>query len=186
MKKILIAVDVQNGFVKTDYAEETFKYIRRLMEKRLFDEVIATQYWNEEGSIICRLMNWHDLCTEEEQALRPEISPYVDHITRKNTFSSMNEETTELLKKINGGSLPELVFVLGFDTECCVLATATDLFEMGVRPLVLTRYCGSHDGDVYHKAGIISMDHLIGPDFLIEETINCESDLDEIIERVMR
>lgn len=180
MNNILILVDVQNGFVKTPYAEESFTRICDLLERKIFDTVIATKYWNEEGSIIWRLMDWKDLCTEEEQDLRPEIKPYVDYITTKNTYSSMNDEMISLLKKLSSGALPEHVFVLGYDTECCVLATAADLFELGVRPLVLTRYCGSHDGEKYQQAGIISMEHLIGPKFLIDERLETRQDVERI------
>ena len=185
MKNIIILVDIQNGFVKTEYAEESFKRVEDLMKRELFDVVIATKYWNEEGSIICRLMDWHGLCTEEEQDLRPEIKEYVDHITEKNTFSSMTDEMKDLLREVNGGELPEHVFVIGYDTECCVLTTATDLFEMGVRPIVLTQYCGSHDGERYHQAGITSLEHLIGPKFLIVEKLETKEDVERIVERCM-
>ena len=185
MKNIIILVDIQNGFVKTEYAEESFKRVEDLMKRELFDVVIATKYWNEEGSIICRLMDWHGLCTEEEQDLRPEIKEYVDYITEKNTFSSMTGEMKDLLKEVNGGELPEHVFVIGYDTECCVLTTATDLFEMGVRPIVLTQYCGSHDGERYHQAGITSLEHLIGPKFLIGEKLETKEDVERIVERCM-
>ena len=50
MKNIIILVDIQNGFVKTEYAEESFKRVEDLMKRELFDVVIATKYWNEEGS----------------------------------------------------------------------------------------------------------------------------------------
>ncbi len=185
MKHILIMVDVQNGFVKSDYAEESFKKDMELMEKDLFDEVIATKYWNVEGSNIWKLMDWHDLCTEQEQAIRPEVADKVDHIIMKDTYSSVTPEMIALLEELNGGELPEHVFIYGFDTECCVLTTATDLFELGVRPLVLTDYCGSHDGPRYHDAGIISMEHLIGPDFLIEGAVESREDLDRIAETAM-
>ena len=92
----------------------------------------------------------------------------------------MNDEMISLLKKLSSGALPEHVFVLGYDTECCVLATAADLFELGVRPLVLTRYCGSHDGEKYQQAGIISMAHLIGPKFLIDERLETRQDVERI------
>ena len=84
------------------------------------------------------------------------------------------------------GRLPEYVFLLGFDTECCLLSTAADLFEMGVRPLVLTEYSGSHDGPKYHDAGIVAMEHLIGPNFLIEKNdIKCKEDIRTIVLDVM-
>ena len=47
----------------------------------------------------------------------------------------------------NNGLLPECVFIVGFDIECCVLMTAADLFENGIRPIVLTKYCGASGGE---------------------------------------
>ncbi|MCI8285201.1 MAG: cysteine hydrolase [Firmicutes bacterium] len=186
MKKIIILVDVQNGFVKTDYAEKSFAKIVDLLSHDLFDTVIATKYWNEPGSIISRFMDWYSLCTEEEQDLRPEIKKYVDHVVLKNTFSSMTAEMIELLKEVNDGKLPEYVFVLGFDTECCVLTTATDLFELGVRPILLAEYSGSHDGPKYHNAGLVSLEHLIGPKFIIkDDDIVTQEDIEKIIRNIM-
>ena len=98
----------------------------------------------------------------------------------------MTAEMYDLLRDLNDGELPDYVFVLGFDTECCVAMTATEMFESDIRPLVLTRYCGSHDGDKYHNAGLISMEHLIGPDFLIDDTIRTKKDLEIIVSQVMQ
>ena len=184
-KDILIIVDVQNGFTKK-FTVEKIPPIEDLLSRRVFDTVIATKYWNTLDSNISRLMGWKDLCTEEEQDLVPEIKPYVDYITTKNVYSGATLELVELLKKLNEGELPEYVFLLGFDTECCLLSTAADLFEMGVRPLVLTEYSGSHDGPKYHDAGIISMEHLIGPNFLITKNdIKSKKDIRDIVLDVM-
>lgn len=185
MKKILLMVDVQNGFVKTEYAEQSFARICDLMKRELFDVVIATKYWNQEGSPLTRFMDWHDMMTEKEQALRPEIADYVDYILEKETYSAVSADLLRLLWKVNGGSFPECVFVLGYDTECCVLTTATDLFEGGIRPVLLSDYCGSHDGAHYHEAGLLSLDHLIGPDLMIDGSIRTAEDLNRILFRVM-
>lgn len=185
IKKILMLVDVQNGFVKNAYAEKVLYRIVDLLERDLFDVVIASKYWNVKGSYLSRFMGWNELCTPEEQALRPEIEQYPQYRVEKDGYSSMTDEMVELLRSVNDGQLPEYVFTLGFDTECCVAMTATDMFEMGIRPLVLTRYSGSHDGDAYHNAGLISMDHLIGPDFLIDEELKTPEDVDRVLDRVM-
>ncbi len=185
MKNILIMVDVQNGFVKNEYSEIRLRRIEKLLGQRLFDLVIATKYWNRPGSFLSRFMGWNDLCTEKEQDLRQEVKEYADFVLLKDIYSSVNDEMLSLLRRECGGSDPEYVFILGFDTECCVLTTAVDFFESGIRPLVLTHYCGSHDGDRFHDAGIISMEHLIGPDFLIEDELKTREDLRNIIERVM-
>lgn len=185
MKNILLMVDVQNGFVKTPYAEHAFDRIVDLLSRNLFDEIIMTKYWNEKGSIISRFMGWNDMCTQREQELRPEVAKFVHHEISKDIYSSMTDEMYTLLSDLNGGQMPEYVFVLGFDTECCVAMTATEMFESDIRPLVLTQYCASHDGPKYHEAGLVSMEHLIGPDFLIDDTIKTKKDLQDIIDRVM-
>ena len=185
MKNILLVVDVQNGFVKNPYSERVLSRIVDLLSRNLFDEVIMTRYWNEHGSILSRFMGWNDLCTSQEQELRPEIAKFVHHELEKDIYSSMTAEMYDLLRELNEGELPEYVFLLGFDTECCVAMTATEMFESDIRPLVLTKYCGSHDGDIYHNAGLISMEHLIGPDFLIEDQLKTKNDVEAVISRVM-
>ncbi len=186
MKNILIMVDVQNGFVKNSYSDAVLNRIVDLLSRNLFDSVIATKYVNEKGSIISRFMGWNALCTEQEQALRPEIAKFAHRVLEKDIYSSMTDEMYEALKEANDGTLPEYVFVLGFDTECCVAMTATELFESDIRPFVLTEYCGSHDGDVYHNAGLVSMEHLIGPDFLVSGRLKSPEDRDQVIESIMK
>lgn len=45
---------------------------------------------------------------------------------------------------------------------------------------------GSHDGPKYHDAGIVAMEHLIGPNFLIEKNdIKCKEDIRTIVLDVM-
>ncbi|MDD6254444.1 MAG: isochorismatase family protein [Eubacteriales bacterium] len=185
MKNILIMVDVQNGFVKTPYAEHTLVRIEDLLQRNLFDEIIMTKYWNEKGSLISRFMGWNDMCSEHEQEIRPEVAKFIHHEITKDIYSSMTDEMYTMLSDLNGGTLPEYCFILGYDTECCVAMTATEMFESGIRPLVLTNYCGSHDGEKYHNAGIVSMEHLIGPDFLIDDTLHTKKDLQNVIDRVM-
>lgn len=185
MKNILMAIDLQNGFVKNHYSERTLDRIENLLSRNLFDEVIMTRYWNEKGSIISRFMGWNYMCDKKSQELRPEIAKFKHHEISKDIYSAMTDETYDLLKELNGGDLPEYVFLLGFDTECCVAMTATEMFESDIRPLVLTNYCGSHDGDKYHNAGLVSMEHLIGPDFLIDDTLRTREDLNRVVKRVM-
>ena len=186
MKNILLAVDVQNGFVKNPYSEKVLARSEDLLSRNLFDEVIMSRYWNEPGSILSRFMGWNDLCTPESQALRPEIAKFVHHEITKDIYSCMTSEMYDLLRDLNDGEMPGHVFLLGFDTECCVAMTAAEMFESDIRPLVLTRYCGSHDGEKYHNAGLVSMEHLIGPDFLIDGNIKTKKDLEDILSTIMQ
>ena len=66
-----------------------------------------------------------------------------------------------------------------------MLATATDLMELGIRPILLEKYCGASNGIAYHNAGIISMESLIGKHNIYREMISSASELDSIYEKAV-
>ena len=69
---------------------------------------------------------------------------------------------------------------MGADTDCCVLTTATTLFEHNIRPVVLTSYCASNGGDKSHEAGVLCMKRLIGKGQLVDIEIDKTTDINEI------
>ena len=81
---------------------------------------------------------------------------------------------------MNDGLLPDKVFVIGVDTDCCVLTTATGLFEHNVRPVVLSQYCNSNGGEESHKAGLLCMSRLIGKKQIYDHVITSAEMLKEI------
>ncbi len=178
MKKILIIVDVQNGFITTPELTEIEGRINTLISSSIFDSVIATVYENYENSNIIKLIGWNKLITANEQELKEVVKEKSDFVVRKRTYSALNDDLLDALRGANDGSLPECVYIAGVDTECCVLATATDLFEIGIRPIVLEKYCGASNGEQYHNAGIISMSSLIGRGNIYKELISSGADLD--------
>ncbi|MBQ8893515.1 MAG: nicotinamide-nucleotide amidohydrolase family protein [Clostridia bacterium] len=182
MKKILLVIDVQKGFITEKTGEQAKERIDALLRAELFDCVISTVYRNYENSPIVRLMGWDKLMTAEEQAVVGEAALRSDHFLEKTTYSACSGELLELLRRENGGSLPEHLFIAGVDTECCVLATATDLFEAGIRPLVLAQYCGASGGEEAHAAGLRSLCSLIGRNNLWEGLIRSAEDLNQAAE----
>ena len=71
-----------------------------------------------------------------------------------------------ILKSINN-NLSDKVYIVGFDTDGCVLATVFDLFEDGIRPIILADYCASTGGDEYNNAGIKVLQRLIGKNNIV-------------------
>lgn len=181
MKNFLLVIDIQAGFIVEGANDEAKARIDELLGAGIFDCVIATAYRNYENSPIIRLMGWDKLLTVEEQALVGETALRADHIVYKNTYSAYSDSLTALLRAENGGELPECVFVAGVDTECCVLMTAADLFEAGIRPVVLTGYCGASGGEEAHRAGIRSMGSLIGRNNLYDGVIGSKQELSDIL-----
>ena len=183
MKNILLIVDLQKGFLVAGANDMVKPRVDALLNAEVFDSVISTIYYNYEGSPIIRLMGWNKLKTAEEQEVVGLAATRSHHFLRKSTYSAYSNDLVELLRAENGGALPEWVFVVGVDTDCCVLATAADLFEAGIRPVVLTRYCGASGGEQAHLAGIRCLQSLIGPNNLYDEWIATKEDVAKALER---
>ncbi|MUG95065.1 isochorismatase family protein [Scytonema sp. UIC 10036] len=56
----------------------------------------------------------------------------------------------------------ERVFIVGIDTDMCVLKIAMDFFDIGVEPIVLTDCCASTAGLQAHLAGLAVLSRNIG------------------------
>lgn len=180
MKNIIIVVDMQNGFARYPQTIRLTEKIEKLLELRLFDEVIATKFYNGTNSIFEKLFNWKKLETPDEQALPDGIKKNITHVVDKTIYNCVNADFIQKLCQLNDGQYPQKVFVVGADTDCCVLTIATSLFEYNIRPVVLTQYCDSNGGPASHEAGITCMKRLIGEDQLYAECLNKDSDLSSI------
>ncbi len=167
MKKILIVVDVQKGFVNEN-TENTKNKIIELLNQNIFDLVISSKYKNIDGSNIEKFTGWTDLKDENSQAIIPEVEEKTNYIiTKTDAYSAYTKELINILKKELDGKMPEKVFICGLDTECCVLKTAVDFFEDGIKPIVLADYCFSSLGKNHHIAGLRSLESLIGNNNII-------------------
>lgn len=162
MKRILLIVDIQKGFISNKMTEEASQRIDTLLSLELFDSIIASRYVNYPDNPIVRLMGWNDFMTNEEQHFVGATAKTHDKVVEKTRYSAVTEELLAYLEEQNHGKCPEQIYLVGVDTECCVLSTAIDLFELGIRPIVLSHYCASTGGEAYHRAGILSLHHLIG------------------------
>lgn len=184
MENVLILVDVQNGFIHNSENQVMVQKLGQLVQAGIFDRTIATKYINTAGSNIIRLMGWTKLLSKEEQTIPDLIRNHVDYIDEKKLYSAYTESMCQYLLQENHGKYPEQVFLAGLDLGCCVLETATDFFEAGVRPFVLTSYCSCAGGPAYFDAAILCLKHLIGDHHLIEdEYIQSKSQLELIVEK---
>ena len=184
MKNILLVVDIQNGFISNEMTRAALSRIENLLQAEAFDAVIATKYRNYPGSPISRLMGWDLLTTDEEQELAGSVETYADRVVEKSHYSAVNDNLIQALTELNEGTLPEYLFVAGADTECCVLSSAADLFEKGIRPIVLSAYCGSSGGESFHHAGIITLRRLIGENNICCREIRSRSDIEDIVREI--
>lgn len=155
--KCLLVIDVQNGFVSTKTAFVVPR-ILELMETFKDEFIVATKFLNYEESPYRRFMGWERLTESPETDILPEVEEKAYLVLEKAIYSACKDKFCNLLA---AKGITE-VYLVGIDTDCCVLKTATDLFERGIRPIVLEHYCASNGGEESHEAALRVMERTIG------------------------
>lgn len=181
MKNILLVVDMQNGFARYEQTKELTNNIKKLLERKIFDVVIGTRFLNSDNSMYEKMFGWSKLKMENERAIPDELKKHMDYIEDKYIYNCVNSNFMQRLCQLNDGEVPKNIFIIGADTDCCVLTIATSLFENNIRPIVLTQYCNSNGGTESHLAGIRCLERLIGEKQLVEKEILSVEDLSEIL-----
>ncbi len=167
MKTCLFVVDIQNGFISIE-TSHTKQRIRKLLDANLFDYVIFSKFKNLPESPYRNILKWDNLTKPYEQELIKEIRPYANLVVEKGIYTVVNADTLRFIEEKN----IEVAFVLGIDTDCCVLKTAVDLFENNIRPFVLAYYSASNGGKASHHAALTVLSRLIGVNSVIEGPID--------------
>jgi|GEM_PF-169057 len=157
----LLLIDPQEEFVeRSDETRIVGQKICELLDQPVFPSTAVTRFRNREGSPHHEILGWHKMTNPEECELWGPILERVNgsdiRIIDKNGYSSA---TPEVLRSLKPG---QTVFLAGLDTDCCILATAIDLFEKGIRPVVLADFCGSSGGVEAHSAGLQALNRMIG------------------------
>lgn len=156
----LLIIDVQRGFIN-----EATQHIPAQVEalQHNFSHVIATRFINRAGGPHDKILGWKRFQPESpDTKLAFAPAPHVK-VIEKTKYSALNEAVYHELCH----TLIDRVFLAGLDTDACVLKTALDLFDMGVRPVILSDYCASHGGADLHESALSQLRRLIGAEHVI-------------------
>lgn len=165
MKNVLVVIDLQVGFIN-DKTIKVANNVRDLLDSGKYSAVIATKFTNMLGSSFDTFLGWKGMLEEEEKELLPFVEEYADCVISKCSYSCVNTNFIQSLIAFCG-SLPEEVTLVGVDTDACVLATAIDLFEMGIKPIIIEDCVGSSGGEECHEAGMLLLKRSIGKEQII-------------------
>ena len=135
MKNIII-VDMQQGFINKNnqhIIEKIFNYI----SNNKFDNIVYTKYINSPDSPFVKFLNYNAMCSEDEQKFVFDIFPNSMVITK--TGYGIDKNVIQDLKSKN---ITEIE-LCGTDIDACVLAIAFELFDNGIRPIILQNLCAS-------------------------------------------
>ncbi|MGD9986356.1 isochorismatase family cysteine hydrolase [Pseudonocardia sp.] len=159
---VLVVVDVQNGFI-TEHSQHVVPVIARLVQQWLDAgrDVVFTRYLNYDDSPFERVMGWSKLKESPEIDVVDDLEDLTHKVTAvidKRIYSLFNDEGIALAVSRRWTDM----FVCGIDTEVCVLKTAVDAFEHGIRAWLITDASASHSGDPAHRAGVLVAEKMIG------------------------
>jgi nicotinamidase-related amidase len=155
MSDPLIIVDVINEF--THHIPQR---IARLIQQGEYAPLLFTRFINAPDGPYQRLLNWCSCESEPEINIAPELEPWVkpERVFSKRGLCGMPDNLASYLRE----QRIERVFLVGIDTDMCVLKLAMDFFDMGIEPIVLTDCCASTAGLQAHLAGLAVLSRNIG------------------------
>jgi nicotinamidase-related amidase len=165
----LLVVDVQNCFLN-DFTRHVPGRIVALIERGAYAPILFTRFVNPPGGPYHRFLRWHDCAGEPGTNLAPELQPYVQggEIFTKPGYAGISDELAAFLVNERYSQIA----IAGIDTDMCVLKVAMDIFDLGIRPLVLTDCCASTAGLQTHLAGLAVLARNIGADQLLDAGLN--------------
>jgi len=162
MRKALIVIDVQKYFINSKtkkIAGNIGKYLKNNFNK--YDMVFFTVFKNNPSAPLWKISEWDGCVKSPDTDVCDEIKDFVnkDNLFYKNILSAVkNPKIVGMIKK----SEVSEVDLCGFDTDCCVLATAYDLFDQGIKPVVLEKLTWSTSKEKLHKSAIKIVERNIG------------------------
>lgn len=157
-KPFLIIVDLQKGFLN-EHTKSIIEVIENAKNTLDYEVCVFTKFYNDMDTSFSQILNWKRFQSEEEQEL--VLKPCKqDVVISKNTYSAVTQELRELIKEYGC----DRAYICGIDTDACVLATAFELFDNGIEPLVVIDACASSSGNNYHAAAELIMRRSFGND----------------------
>ena len=163
MMKILLVTDVQEGFMN-----EATKHIPSEIIKHCknyeYDLIIATRFINKVESLHQSELNMKHMTMFSSHAKLVEgIGELADIVLMKSTYTSLTEDVAKLLDKND----MKQVYLAGLNTESSILATSFDLFDKGIKPIILSKLCGTIKGDTVNNNALEILRYTIGEDNIL-------------------
>jgi nicotinamidase-related amidase len=154
MKKALIIIDIQKGFVNK-LTNKVPSKVRNfiLKNKKNYKLIIFTKYMNRKSSNFAKNLNWKGFLNNKQTDIVDELKGFIqsNNLYLKYTYSSFVDD--KLLAYLKDNEI-EQVELAGIDTENCVLTFARDAFYRGFKVVVFKNLSASHSSLHLHKAAL--------------------------------
>ncbi len=157
---LLLVVDLQNQFINEN-TKASIKDIENLINTNKYSKIVFTKFVNSTTNPTYIKLNWKG-CMDEE-SIKICIDTKENKVISKGTYSSYNEELKKYIKDNNINK----IYVCGIDIDCCVLATALDLFDENYNVYVLKDYVYCMKGENLKNNALDILKRNIGKNYII-------------------
>ena len=159
MSKPLLIVDLQRGFINS-FTHHIPQRVARLIETDEYAPLLFTRFINLPNGSYQQFLDWDSCSGEPETNIVPELEQFVctDCVFSKLGLCGMPDDLSSYLTEQG----IKQIFLVGIDTDMCVLKIALDIFDLGIEPIVLTDCCASTAGLQAHLAGLAVLSRNIG------------------------
>ena len=134
--KNIIVVDMQKGFM-TETNCHLIEKINAYLKENDFNNIFFTKCVNNCESPFIKILNWHGVTNQEEQEIVCDV-PEEAKVLTKNCYG-ISSENIKLFKDLKIDEME----ICGTDTDACWLAIAFNLFDNGIKPIILSELCAS-------------------------------------------
>lgn len=151
----LLIIDMQEGFI-TKETQHVADSINDMLKNNTYDTIIATKFLNYHESPFVKHLQWEEMIDNNTDLL-PFIELASNYIVEKYGYHC-GQELIDILKENH----IDRIDIVGVDTDECVLANATYLFDKGFNVTVYSKLCASTGGIGIHNAAIEILKRNIG------------------------
>jgi nicotinamidase-related amidase len=161
-KQLILGIDLQEGYLTDKVQGKDFiMRVEEYLARQDKTNVLLTKFINQPGSNFVTLNHYDSLMRgDPDTDLIGNLEQRGYDVLEKCAYSAWQPS---LIERVNVEGITEIV-MFGLDTHACVFKTALDVFEAGLRPIVLRNLCYSSTGEEHHKMGMELLRELIGYD----------------------
>lgn len=140
-----MVVDMQKGFMNENNNFLIDK-INEYLKNNNFDYIFYTKFNNNNASLFSKLLNWNEMISSEAQELAVDF--HSKAIIFEKDGYGLTKNQIDTLKKMNIAEIE----ICGTDIDACVLSIMFNLFDAGIKPILLKDLTGSSTKDMMPPA----------------------------------
>lgn len=150
MKKLLVIVDMQNGFIN-EHTKHLVEKMKSFLDIAKFDDIVATRYINNTETACYKFEGWKECMPgTPEIEIADELKPYIHKVFDKNVYSCWNTVFKAYVKS----NRFDKVYFVGVNTGCCVLHSIFDCYNDVQDCAVISDLCGSSTSQESHECAL--------------------------------